>query len=130
MGNDNNVFGMFHGIVVFSLIVVSFLSPILFGFMSIGKGEPETETTSRFDLSVDEKLVTLHANNASLYQIIEELGKLMKIEVVGNIHEEEQVNADFDKLSLIEALEQLSTNYGYQMDSDNDGDENYGRPLA
>ncbi|MDR4506182.1 MAG: hypothetical protein MRK01_15525 [Candidatus Scalindua sp.] len=126
MGNDTKVFGMFHRILFFWLAGAFFLSTILFGDESAGKAETAVENKSGFALAADEGLLTLHAQNASLYEIIEELGKLMKIEVVGNIHEKEKVSADFDKVSLKEALEKLSINYGYQMDSDDDGDDNNG----
>jgi len=48
----------------------------------------------------------------------------MEIEVIANISEEEKVTVKFDKLSLQEALEKLSTNFGFVTDSENNEEEN------
>ncbi len=121
MVNGIRVLRILQCAVVCSLLLVLSLSPVLFGEESIDNQDDKDLATTDFDLEVNGELVTLHADNAPLYEIIEELSKLMKIEVVGNIHEEEKVSVDFDKLSLKEALEKLSASYGYQVDS-HDGD--------
>ncbi|GJQ59123.1 MAG: hypothetical protein SCALA701_19240 [Candidatus Scalindua sp.] len=50
----------------------------------------------------------------------------MEIEVVGNIIEEEKISVEFEKLSIKEALEKLSSNYGYQIDSEKEEKNNHG----
>ncbi|GJQ59121.1 MAG: hypothetical protein SCALA701_19220 [Candidatus Scalindua sp.] len=50
----------------------------------------------------------------------------MAIDVVGDITEEERTSIEFKKLSLAEALEKLSTNYGYLTDAEKGEKGDYG----
>ena len=75
-------------------------------------------TKGTFVLTVEGDLVSLKARQASLQTIMEELGRKMDIDVLGNILDEETISIEFDKLPLGKALERLSSNYGYQMKSE------------
>ncbi len=84
------------------------------------KVDGNTEGKSGFDLTIEESLISLSANDVSLKEIIEELAHRMEIDVIGNIPEEEKISIEVDKLSLKELLEELSANYGYLVDSENE----------
>ncbi len=71
-----------------------------------GNTKEELEYKSDFELTVRNGLISLKTKDASLREIIEEIGKSMKIKVVGVIPDEERISAEFDKLSLEEPLAQ------------------------
>src|ERR1700757_1116825 len=60
-----------------------------------------------FVLTVKDNLISLDAKNASLKEIVEEIGRQMKVDVVANIPEEKKVTTKFDKLSLEGAIKKL-----------------------
>lgn len=66
-----------------------------------------------FVLTVKDNLISLTAKDASLKEVLEEIGRRMKIDVVANVPSNEKTSAGFEKLSLEEALKRLSTNYSY-----------------
>jgi hypothetical protein len=63
-------------------------------------------------------LISLDAKNASLKEITEEIGRKMDIEVDAQIGEEESVTEKFERLTLEDALDRLSANYAYLLDSE------------
>jgi type II secretory pathway component GspD/PulD (secretin) len=69
------------------------------------KEEPKSKTD--FVLTVKDNLISLDAKDASLKEIVEEIGRQMKINVVANISEKEKVTTKFDKLSLKDAIHRL-----------------------
>jgi len=48
---------------------------------------------------VEEGLISISANDASLKEILEKRGKRIKVEVVVNTPEEERINVEFHRLS-------------------------------
>ncbi len=90
---------------------------LLLGERSYGETEGKSEEKAGFELTVKDDLISLSAEDASLRGIIEELGSSMKIDVIGNIPEGEKISVNFNNLSLAEALDKLSSNYGYVIDS-------------
>jgi len=76
-----------------------------------------------FVLTVEDGRLSLQAQEASLKAILGDIGHKMGIEVVGKIPPQETVTAEFYNLSLENALQRLSPNYGYQVGSKN-GDTN------
>jgi len=90
----------------------------LFGGESAKKSEVETGSKTDFVLTIKEDLISLTAKDASLKQIVEEIGRRMKIEVVADISEEEKITIRFDKLSLEDAIKRLSTSYAYVWNSE------------
>ncbi len=103
-------------------ILLVFLTS-LFGEMAYGKPEGKSEEKVGFELAISDGLISLSAKDASLREIMGEIGNSMIIEVVGNIPEEEKISVDFDRLSLEDALEKLSSNYGYLMDAEKGGNK-------
>ncbi len=110
-----------HVVIILLFIILSVFSTSLFGVRAEGKLEVKSDVKAGFNLTVEEDLISLNANSASLKEIIEEIGKVLEISVVGNIPEKEKISIDFEKLSLQDALGKLSTNYGFLMDSGKEG---------
>ena len=79
------------------------------------KGKPVTKVD--FVLTVRDNLISLKAKDASLKEVLEEIGRRMKIDVIAGIPDTTKVTAEFENLSVEEAVNRLSTNYSYVMDS-------------
>ncbi|MCP5002463.1 MAG: hypothetical protein GY941_00700 [Planctomycetes bacterium] len=107
-------------VIIFSLMAALFLIPVSVFSEDVGtniEGKPSEDKVG-YDLSIKDGLISLNAKESSLGAIIDEIGKTMKIDVVGNVHEEERISVEFENLSLKDALEMLSLNYGYQMNTE------------
>jgi type II secretory pathway component GspD/PulD (secretin) len=70
-------------------------------------------------LTIKDNLISLRAKDASLKEILEEIGRRMKIDVVAGLPDTKKITAEFENLSIGEAVNRLSTNYSYVMDSTN-----------
>jgi hypothetical protein len=70
-----------------------------------------------FVMTITDNLISLQAKNASLKEILEEIGRRMKVDVVAGIPDTKKITAEFETLSIEEAVNRLSTNYSYVMDS-------------
>lgn len=68
-------------------------------------------------ITVKSNRISLKAMDASLKEIVEELGRKTNIDVVAAISASKKITAAFENLSIEEAVERLSTNYSYVMDS-------------
>jgi len=78
----------------------------------------QSESKSDFVLTIKDSLISLTAKDASLKEIVEDMGRRMKIEVVADISEEEKITIRFDKLSLEDAIKKLRTSYAYVWNSE------------
>ncbi len=96
---------------IIPLLVISSL--LLVGNADGNTENDESKKSAYFTLTVKEDLISLDAKDASLKEIIEEIGHRMKIEVDANISKDEKVTQKFEKLPLADALKKLSSNYGY-----------------
>jgi len=110
-------------VIVFMLMPLVVISSSLFIGKADGEGEEVVEQKG-FYLMVEDGLISISANDASLKEILEEIGKRMKIAVVVNIPEEERINVKFHRLSLADSLKKLSSNYGYIMNTE-DGEKKF-----
>ena len=90
---------------------------IMFVSTSALAGE-ETERTTAFDLVIKDDLISLSAKDASLKQIVEEIGRRMDIKVDVHIADDEKITEQFDRLPLEDALKRLSANYVYLLNSE------------
>jgi hypothetical protein len=81
------------------------------------KGKPAAKAD--FVLAVKDNLISLKAKDASLKEVLEEIGRKMKIDVIAGIPDTNKITAEFENLSVEEAVNRLSTNYSYVMDSTN-----------
>jgi type II secretory pathway component GspD/PulD (secretin) len=109
------------------LFSVFLLLPLFTTPTDLFGGEAERKTTIQpatkpdFVLTVKDSLISLKAKDASLKEVLEEIGRRMNVEVVGNVPSNEKVTAEFEKLPLQEAVQRLSTNYSFQIDSEKTG---------
>ena len=73
-----------------------------------------TAAETKFDLAIDDGLVTLHARDGSVKRIVEELGRLLEFEVVDLSGDRETTaTVDLDKVPVAEALRSLGGDTGY-----------------
>jgi hypothetical protein len=79
---------------------------------------PQSKSTRQapFTLTIENNLISLTARDASIKAILEEIGKRMNIAVVAAISPEETITTEFNRLSLKEALKELSENHAYVRD--------------
>jgi type II secretory pathway component GspD/PulD (secretin) len=103
-----------------SILLISLLiTPnSLFGGEADKKSEVDSKRRADFVITIKDSLISLTAKDASLKQIVEEIGRRMKIEVVADISEEEKITTKFDKLSLEDAIKKLRTSYAYVWNSE------------
>src|SRR5262245_21143659 len=66
------------------------------------------DTTGQFTLTIHEHLLSLKATDASVQEILEEIGRRMHIEVVMRLTTAEQVTLEFNQLPILEAIKQFS----------------------
>lgn len=101
------------------LLIFLLITPnSLFGEEADKKSEVKAESRTDFVLTIKEDLISLSAKDASLKEIVEDMGRRMKIEVVADISEEEKITIGFDKLSLEDAIKKLRTSYAYVWNSE------------
>ncbi len=94
------------------MLTLLLIPTAIFGWDGDKKVEEKLERNTDFDLLIKEGNISLSANGASLKEILKEIGSKMKVEVVGYMPEGEKVSVEFDKLSIVEALEKLGINMG------------------
>jgi hypothetical protein len=70
-----------------------------------------------FVLTVHEQQLSLHAREASLAAILAQIGRELGIDVGAHIPADETITVTFDQLPIVEALQQLSPNYAYVVDT-------------
>ena len=80
--------------------------------------EPEVEYVLSLKV-IKGNLLTLHAVNASLKSVIQQIGAKLKIEVVIHLKDEETITLDFEELDTIKAIDELSkfANFIYYKDA-------------
>ena len=77
-------------------------------------------SSGNFVLTVEANRLSLDAQDASLRAILEEIGRKMHLEILGEIPAQETITVEFRNLPLEQALHRLSSNFGYQMKSEKD----------
>jgi type II secretory pathway component GspD/PulD (secretin) len=75
----------------------------------------------KYELSVKDNLVSLHAEDAFLKKILVDIGQRMNIEVFARIPAEDKITMRFSNLTLEETLKKFRTNYGIVTDSKDNG---------
>ena len=105
-------------VIVFVLMPLLMLSYDVFAEKMDTESQKELESNSNYTLEVDKDLISLSARDASLKEILEDIGKRMKIDVVTEISDEERVSVKFSKIPIHEAIKRMSANYVYLTDSE------------
>jgi hypothetical protein len=95
------------------LLPLLMIPTILFGGETDKKPERNSESQADYILMVKESLISLKAKDASCKEILEEIGRRMKIEVVANIPREQKITIEFDMLDLGDAIKRFRTSYAY-----------------
>jgi len=98
-----------------TILTLGLSASALFGQGLEISSEGASASTGDFVLRVEANRVSLDAQDASLRAILEEIGKKMDLEVLGEIPAKEAITAEFHNLPLEQALQRLSSNFGYQM---------------
>lgn len=107
------------GVIVLLFLPLFIFTSVLFGGEAERKADVnKPEGKADFILTIEEGLISLNAKDASLKEIVEEIGRRMEIEVVANIPDEEKITMEFEKLSLEDAIERLARNYVYEKKSE------------
>jgi hypothetical protein len=73
------------------------------------KGKPGAKAD--FVLTVKDNRISLDAKDASLKEVLEEIGRKMSIEVLALLPEQERITTELENLSLEDAIERLIRNY-------------------
>jgi type II secretory pathway component GspD/PulD (secretin) len=113
-------------VIISILLLIGFLAAgipaaQIFGAESEGKPQGNPAAKPDFVLTVKDNLISLKAKDASLKEVLEEMGRRMKIDVVASLPDNRKITAEFEKLSLEEAVNRLSTNHSNVMDSTKGG---------
>ena len=94
-------------------LVAAFISGQLFGAEVIGTSHGASAGVGDVVLTVDEGMLSLRVQNASLKGIFEAIGRQLRIEVDTRIPEDERITLAFEQLSLMEALKQFRPYVNY-----------------
>jgi hypothetical protein len=94
---------------------------------AVRKAPGQSERNARFILTVDENLVSLQATDASIKEVLEEIGRRMNIEVVARLPAEERMTLAFDKLPIAEAVKRFGKHVNYAVLED--GSKRPGRVI-
>ena len=102
----------FFGLIII-LAPLLLIPTILFGGETDKKPESISKIQGNYVLRVKGEHISLKAKDASLKDILEEIGRRMQIEVVANIPREEKITIELDMMYLEDALKRFKTNYAY-----------------
>lgn len=100
-------------------------------FAAEAERSPKGKTAAKADfvLTVIDNSISLNAKDASLKEILEEIGRRMSIEVLALLPEQEKITTEFEKLPVEEAIERLIRNYPHLILSQ-EGDSRITRIIA
>jgi len=118
------------GVEKFLQIITLYLVPLLIIPAAILGGDTDNESMeeskvqSDFSLAIKDNLIYLDAKDASLVEIVKEIGGKMKIDVIAKVPDEERVTVTVkvEELPLEAAMERLRefADIAYIKDSEND----------
>jgi len=108
MKNEKRGIKKLFGFII-ALLPLLIIPTILSG-MEVNK---KSESHSEYILKVKGDHISLKAKDASLKDILEEIGRRMKIEVIANITREQKITIELDMMYLGDALKRFKTNYAY-----------------
>ena len=112
MHNEKKGIEKFFGLIII-LLPLLMIPTILFGGETDKKPERNSESQADYVLMVKGSLISLKAKDASLKEILEEIGRRMKLEVVANIPREEKITVELDMMYLGDAIKRFRKNYAY-----------------
>ena len=119
MHNEKTGLKKFFGLIII-LMPLLIIPTSLLGDQTDKKPERNSESHVEYVLVVKGDHISLKAKDASLKDILEEIGRRMKIDVVANIPREEKITLELDMMYLGDAIKRFKTNYAYITESDKD----------
>ena len=110
------------------LLPIALFCLLIGGHLCAGEVEKETKvkpgSKTDYVLTIEKGLLSLFAKDASIKQIVEEIGREMNIEVEALIPQNDRITVEFQALPLEDALKRLSSNYYLQYSkAENDKDK-------
>ena len=112
MHNEMKGLRKFFGLIVISLSFL-IIPTILYGGATDKKNESPSITPGKYILKVKGNQISLKARDASLMDILLEIGRRMNIKVTALIPREEKITIDLDMQYLGDAIKKFKTNYAY-----------------
>ena len=103
---------------IFVFMPLLMLPTILFGGEAHKQPEWNSERQVGYILKVKGDFISLKAKNASIKEILEDIGRRMKIEVVANVPREEKITVELDMMYLGDAIKRFRKNYAYITESE------------
>jgi len=119
MHNEKTELKKFFGLIII-LLPLLIIPTILSGGEADKNPERIPEIQADYVLTVKGDHISLKAKDASLKDIIEEIGRRMNIDVVANIPREEKITIELDMMYLGDAIKRFRTNYAYITESEKD----------
>lgn len=103
------------------IFLLSFLMiPAILSGMEGDTPDKNSGSYGEYDLVVKGNDISLKARDASLKNILEEIGRRMNIDVVADIPREDKITVDLDMMYLGDAIKKFKKNYAYITESDKD----------
>jgi type II secretory pathway component GspD/PulD (secretin) len=126
--------GLIHAAAISSLLLFGLLgqeaTPAQI-FLGEAETNPKGKAAAKADfvLTVKDNVISLKAKDASLREILEEIGRRTSIEVFALLPQQEKITTEFEKVPLEEAIERLIRNYPHLLVSQ-EGDGKITRIVA
>jgi septum formation inhibitor MinC len=99
--------------LIIVLLTFLMIPSILSGMEADKTPKQNSMSQGKYVLEVKGDNISLKAKDASLKDILEELGRRMKIEVIVNIPRDQKITTELDMMYLEDALKRFKTNYAY-----------------
>jgi hypothetical protein len=112
MNNEIKEIKKFYEFIIIFLFFLM-IPTILWGEQSDKRSELNSENPSQYILKVKGDHISLKAKNASLKDVLEEIGLRMNIDVVAKIPREDKITIELDMMYLGDAIKKFKTNYAY-----------------
>ena len=103
---------------IFVLMPLLIIPTVMFGTEAYKQPKLNSQNQTDYVLKVKGNLISLKAKDASIKEILEDIGRRMKIEVVANIPREEKITVELDMMYLGDAIKRFRANYAYITESE------------
>jgi hypothetical protein len=113
MGKTHNVVVTYFGVVIVALLLSNITPRDGLGGELERKLRGTSVGSAPFTLTIQDGLISLRATDASIKQILAELGHQMDIDVSVRLPVEERITLAFDQLPLMEAIKRFGRHVNY-----------------
>ena len=101
--------------ICFGLLLLCMRPGEMFGGTAERKPQGTAVRKAPFVLTIHDNLVSLTARDASIKEVIEEIGRRMNIQVVARLSAEERMTLTLEKLPLAEAIKRFDKYINYMV---------------